>query len=287
MIPAIGLASGIGGRKLGAGEGPLFVRKHFNEDLLWETMVMPEIGRIGDPCEAIASLNQKFAEAAYSMAQREPFFLSVGGDHSCAIGMWSGVAAAKKQEGNLGLIWIDAHMDSHTPQTSETGNIHGMPLAALLGYGDERLKHILYPHPKLQPQNIALIGIRSFESGELELLQRLNVRVYFMEEVNERGLDAVMREAHALVTSDTVGYGISFDLDSIDPAHIAAVGTPVPGGLDPEEVLNAFSLFEERPPLAFELVEYNPSLDDGFRTLRFIRRLISKIKLAAVLPARS
>lgn len=285
MIPAIGLASGIGGRHLGAGEGPLLLQKHLGPDISWHKMVTPKKGDVKDRCAAIANLNRQLAAAAYSLAQREPFFLSVGGDHSCAIGTWSGVAAAKKEP--IGLLWIDAHMDAHTHETTETGNIHGMPLAALLGYGDARLTQIAHPFPKLYPQNTALIGIRSFESGEAELLRRLNVRIFFMDEVKKRGLDVVMKEARDLVTRNTVGYGVSFDLDSIEPSHIQAVGTPEPGGIDPDEMLAAFSLFKTLPPLAFELVEYIPALDEGLKTLQYVQRLVQIIAPEVSLTARS
>lgn len=278
MIPTIGLASGVGGKNIHAAAGPLFLQNHLKGDLSWKTVIIPEKTEVKDPYETIAALNRKLADAAYSMAKQEPFFLSVGGDHSCAIGMWSGVSAAKQTQGPLGLLWIDAHMDSHTPQTTETGNIHGMPLAVLMGHGDSRLTQIFHCDPKIRPQHIALIGIRSFERGEARLLSRLNVRVYFMEEVRTRGIRAVLQEALSLVCRNTIGFGVSFDLDSLDPLEIKAVATPEPGGVDSHEMLSAFSLFEKFPPIAFELVEYTPSLDSDFNTLKFIRRLLKTIK---------
>ncbi|HSX37839.1 MAG TPA: arginase [Chlamydiales bacterium] len=278
MIPAIGIASGLGGRTSHAGAGPLFLQKELKIDLSWHTLIQPKIDKTQDLYETIAALNQKLAQAAFHMTLKEPFFLAFGGDHSSAIGTWSGVSFAKKEEGDIGLLWIDAHMDSHTPQTSESGYIHGMPLAALLGYGDPRLTQILHPAAKLKPRNVALIGIRSFESGEAELLKNLGIRVYFMEEVKKRGLDVVVQEAHALISQETIGYGVSFDLDSIDPQWIPAVGTPVPNGIDPEEMIAAFSFFEHAAPLAFELVEYNPFLDGDWRTLEFIRKVIKTIE---------
>ena len=279
MIPAIGLACGIGGKIRGAEIGPLFIQERLKLD--WKEMITLE-SRCQDQYEEIAAGNRRLASAAFHLASQEPFLLSFGGDHSCAIGTWSGGSAAKEAEGDIGLLWIDAHMDSHTPETSETGNIHGMPLAALLGYGDPRLTQILHPRPKLKPQNVALIGIRSFEEGEANLLKRLGVRVYFMDEVRERGLGAIFPEAIARVTQTTVGYGVSFDIDSIDPSFIKAVGTPEPGGLDPLETLQAFSHFTERPPIAFELVEYIPSLDPDFQTFSWIQRFIQVIERAAV-----
>ncbi len=284
MVPSIGLACGIGGRVSGAEMGPLVLNERLNADLLWKAMAYPPSG--SDSYERIAAANRDLAEAAYALAKTEPFLLSFGGDHSCAIGTWSGVSAAKEEAGDIGLLWIDAHMDSHTPETSETGNIHGMPLAALLGYGDNRLTRILHPRPKLKPENVALIGIRSFEEGEAKLLERLNVRIYFMEEVKARGLDEIIPEAIRHVSNQTVGYGVSFDLDSIDPTFAAAVGTPEPDGLDPAEMLAATAHFRDFPPIAFELVEYIPALDASLQSFRYIEQLIKAIVPATVPSAR-
>jgi len=287
MVPALGLASGIGGRRRGSGDGPLFIRKYLGSEFLWQAMIAPEKDTPTDSYEAIASLNRSFAKAVYHTALSAPFLLSVGGDHSSAIGTWSGVAAANRTKGKIGLLWIDAHMDAHTPQTTESGNIHGMPLAALLGHGDKRFTELLDPHPKISPESTALIGVRSFESGEAALLKDLDVRIYFIDEVQKRGIRAVLQEAHSLVSRETVGYGVSFDLDSLDPKEIQAVGTPEPNGLGPEETLAALSdLLETSPPLAFELVEYDPHLDVELKTLAFIGKLVQLIKRSAVDPAR-
>lgn len=278
QIPCIGLAAGIGGVDDRCEAGPLFLRDKLGPHLHWHEIISAKEKLQKNSLEQISLLNRQLSNAAFAMARAHPFFLSIGGDHSCAIGTWSGVAAALRSEGDLGLLWIDAHMDSHTPETTETGNIHGMPLAALLGYGDPRLTHIADPLAKLKPENVALIGIRSFESAEARLLQTLNVRIYFMEEIQKRGFETVLKEAHAYVSRSSAQYGVSFDLDSIDPYYISAVGTPVPGGLDPQQVLSAFTLFAQLPPAAFELVEYNPALDAGLNTLKFIQTMIPILK---------
>jgi len=279
MIPWVGLASGIGGNHPGCGEGPLFLKERLSPNFYCKAMILPN-KRIKEISQSIAFSNRKLAQLSSCFAKNDSFFVSIGGDHSCAIGVWSGVASALRPKGDLGLIWFDAHMDAHTPSTSETGNIHGMPLAALLGHGDALFTHISDPLPKIKPENLVLIGIRSFESGEAEFLNALNVRIYFMEEVIARGLEIVMKEALKIVSSRTVGYGFSFDLDSIDPSFISAVGTPVPGGINGSELLSCLSLLQEFPPLAFEMVEYNPSLDSDFGTLRFILKLLESIESA-------
>lgn len=279
MVPFVGIASGLGAGDAGCGEAPLFLHQH--SDLLkeieheWVDIFFaddfPE-----DPYERCSTLFQAIAKKVYQVHKSKGYLISIGGDHSCAIGTWSGVAEAIRPSGDLGLLWIDAHMDSHTPETSESGNIHGMPLAALLGYGDQRLTQILTNRPKLLPQNVALIGVRSYESGEAALLQRLGVRIYFMEEVKARGIGEVMKEAMEIVSRNTAGYGVSFDLDSLDPRLSPGVGTPVPGGLDPEELLASFSCFYEHPPIAFEAVEYNLALDRDLITAKLLVRILER-----------
>jgi len=171
------------------------------------------------------------------------------------------------KKGDIGLLWIDAHMDAHTPATSPSGNIHGMPLASCWGSAILALPKFSILSPKFKPK-YSLVGVRSYEMGELELLRHLNVRVFFMEEIEERGLHAVLHEALEIVTQNTAGYGISFDLDSIDPEFVQAVGTPVRGGIHPQDFLHFLPALESSPLLALELVEYNPSLDGSGRTLQ-------------------
>jgi arginase len=223
--------------------------------------------------EQIPALNTQLAKAIFSCATKHPFVVSIGGDHSCAVGTWSGIAEALQKD--IGLIWIDAHMDSHTPETSESGNIHGMPLAALLGHGSPSLTHILSEKPKIKPENLFLVGIRSFEEGEKKLLDTLGVRVYFMDEVIQRGLSAVLSEI--LEKLSHIPYGISLDVDFFDPSAIIATGTPVPGGAHPEEFLDSYSLFEAHPPIAFELVEFNPSKDTDNTTLNHVLNILKRV----------
>jgi arginase len=202
------------------------------------------------------------------------FPLVIGGDHSCAIGTWSGVNAFLGGTGRLGLLWLDAHMDSHTFKTSPSKAIHGMPLACLLGYGDAKLTHVIYDRPKILPQDVCLIGVRSFESEEAALLQTLGVRIYFMDEIKKRGLQKVFREAVARVSQHTAGYGISLDMDVLDPSEEPGVGSPAPDGLHRMELLAAFkSANADRRLLALEVVEYNPHRDNNYKTAHAVREL--------------
>ncbi len=223
---------------------------------------------------SISEINHQLA-----LKTKEPTrFITLGGDHSSAIGTWSGVSTRIAQQGDLGLIWFDAHMDSHTPQTTHSGNIHGMPLAALLGYGDSRLTKILSDRPKIKAENLCLIGVRSFESEEKILLDTLNVRIFYAEEVAERGIKTVLNEALKIATTGTAGFGISFDLDVIDPQQAPAVGTPEPQGLATEPLLEALKMWNRHPALlGLEIAEFTPQLDQDHRTEKLIAELINTL----------
>ena len=160
----------------------------------------------------------------------------VGGDHTCAIGTWKGVAHALQDKGRIGLLWIDAHMDAHTPQTTETGMLHGMPVAALLGYGYPELTRIA-GGVRLDPNCVCLYGVRSFERGEAEFLARLGVRVFLMSEIAERGVAVTLNEAVSIVGCANGGFGITLDMDAIDPLDAPGVGTPEAGGLRGDELI--------------------------------------------------
>src|SRR4051794_35162446 len=170
----------------------------------------------------------------------------LGGDHSCAGGTWTGVARATK--GALGVVWVDAHMDAHTPKTSHTGRLHGMPLAWLLGQDDDPLYGLAAG--VLAPQHVALLGVRSFEPEERERLEFLGVRVMYMEEMRRRGVAAALDEALAIATHGTAAFGISIDLDAITPEEAPGVGTPVPEGLAGRELVQAMQRIGGRPDLA-------------------------------------
>ena len=190
----------------------------------------------------------------------------LGGDHSCAGGTWTGVARAM-DHGNFGLIWIDAHMDAHTPRTSHTGRLHGMPLAWLLGQDDDLLYGLATG--VLHPSRVALVGVRSFEPEEAQRLERLGVRVFHMDEVRARGLDAVFDDALAIATDRTAGFGVSIDLDVITPEEAPGVATPAAGGITGAQLAHALARIGGRPDLmAVELVEYCPRLDRDGRSAR-------------------
>ena len=225
----------------------------------------------------IVEFNQRLANQVFDVMQRGHFPIVFGGDHSIAIGTWNGVGcflSSSHSARPLGLIWIDAHMDAHTPETTPSGAWHGMPLAALLGYGLKDLTEIKRQAPILQPQHLCLIGVRSFEEGEAKLLENLNVRIYFMHEVKKRGFEVVLREAISHVSKTTAGYGVSLDIDVIDSSEVPGTGSPVPGGMSAKELLEGLPLLANEPNLkALELVEFNPHRDFKGKTLKLCQQI--------------
>ncbi len=271
----LGFSSSLGANVQGCEQAPAFCSHHLGFDLYKNFSAE---GKPND-VDAIAKVARDLAKACFELSQKGTFFVTLGGDHTSAIGTWSGMAEAKRSEGDIGLLWIDAHMDSHTPATSHSGNVHGMALAVLLGYGDKRLTTVLSPKPKIKPEHVALLGVRSYEEEEVDFLNELGVRVYFMEEIKKRGLRSVWQEALEITHAATLGYGISLDLDSLDPLFAAAVDTPEPHGLDKNELLACLRSLSATPPLAFELVEYNPILDSQLQTLATVQSILEVVTL--------
>jgi len=221
---------------------------------------------------AVSKLCGQLASAVADARREARLPCVLGGDHSCAGGTWSGVA--RTLDGALGLVWIDAHMDSHTPSTSHTGRLHGMPLAWLLGQADDPLYGLA--SGVLKPEHVCLVGVRSYEPEEDERLRRLGVRVVFMDEVHARGIDAVLGEAIGIARAGTTGFGVSIDLDVVSPDEAPNVGTPVSGGVTSAELARSLEQVAGEPSLAaLELVEYSPRLDRDGATARVALSLLS------------
>jgi len=192
----------------------------------------------------------------------------LGGDHSIAMGTVAGVAEhLDRRGGKLGVLWIDAHADINTPDTSPTGNVHGMPLAAVLGHGDPSLLAIGQKRPMVSVEHSVLLGIRDVDPGERRRIRDLGLAVYTMRDLDERGIATCMREAIARVTDGTAGFHLSFDVDALDPEEAPGVATPVQGGLTYREAHLACELVADSGRLvSMELVEVNPILDERNRT---------------------
>jgi arginase len=243
--------------------GPSALREHVSkmESLSWGSVVTSD-AQLPNKLAVVEDFMPRLATAVAETMAYGKFPVVIGGDHSCAIGTWSAIASHYKADGDIGLIWIDAHLDSHTPLTSGSGAPHGMPLASLLGYGTDALTNLMGWQFKVKPQNVVVIGARSSEVGEEQLLENVGVRVMRIEEVTRRGFSACLQEAIEIVSEQTVGYGITFDVDALDPLEAPGVGSPEEGGLSLAEVVNAFKA--QKPDLlGFELVEYNPERDSS------------------------
>lgn len=212
------------------------------------------------------------------------FPIFIGGDHSCAVGSWSGVAYNKQQRNQeISLIWIDAHMDAHRPETSETGNLHGMPVAHLLGYGHKELTSILNANPKLKPENLVYFGIRSYEKPEEDLLKSLGVKVYYQDMLNDDNfVELFLMEYNRLAAQTNNNVGISLDLDGLDPTEIKAVGTPVENGISSAKFTEAMEKINIHKLIGFEIAEYNPSLDKDSSSMEYmldlLKLLISRVR---------
>jgi arginase len=208
------------------------------------------------------------AEAVVAALEEENTPLLLGGDHSLAAGSVSGVAEFyRRRNEKIGLLWFDAHTDINTPETSPSGNVHGMPLAALLGLGPDPLSRIFGYSPKIPAANTVLIGVRSIDGPERENLRRAGATVFTMRDIDERGMRAVMEEALRIAGNGTAGYHVSLDMDWIDPEDAPGVGTPVRGGATYREAHLAMEILADHGRLlSFEIVEVNPIIDEHNRT---------------------
>lgn len=278
----LGYAYGNAGIDPRAGEGPSVIKHSAYLSQLakhhiayqWDDLI-----QVTHPADSIEEEVQQccenLAKLIVPLAKEQNPFAVIGGDHTSAIGTWSGAYEAIKNKGPLGLIWIDAHMDSHTPDTSESMRLHGMPLACLLGEGYSGLRSMLCSHPKIKPEHLCLIGVRSFEQGEAEFLKKLNVRIYFMDEVKRRGIKTVLAEAKKQVSEHTAAYGVSLDLDGIDPTDAPAVNAVEPNGISAQELCAALPLLAgDKKFIGLEIAEFDPHLDKDKRTEQLIIKLI-------------
>jgi len=206
----------------------------------------------------------RLANRVRAVLDEGDFPLVLGGDHSIAMGTVAGTSAHyRDKEQSIGLIWFDAHGDMNVPESSPSGNIHGMPLAHLLGQGDPDLRNILGFHPKVKPENVALIGIRAIDKHERDIIKASGIHAFTMREIDEHGMADVARKALAIVNEGTAGFHVSFDVDGCDPTVIPGSGTLVPGGVSFREAhLLMEYVADSGRLLSLEVVELNPFLDE-------------------------
>ena len=228
------------------------------------------LAAITDVCAQVADLTSAAVRAGVRP-------LVIGGDHSLAAGSVAGTATAlAERRQRLGLIWLDAHGDLHTPATSTSGNVHGMPVAHLLGLGDARLSHLASIFPAILPEHLVFVGLRDLDDAEKALIAERGLHAFTMRDIDERGLRSVMAEAVAIATRGTGGIHVSCDADWIDPGEAPGVGTPVRGGATLREAHLAMEIIHDSGAmLAMDLVEINPILDRQNHTAELAAELIA------------
>ncbi|HWP94603.1 MAG TPA: arginase [Gammaproteobacteria bacterium] len=239
-----------------------------------------ERAAVGNPrarfLPTISEICRELADSVEETLAAGEFPLVLGGDHSQAIGSIAGlVRHLRKQGQELGVLWVDAHTDMNTPETSPSGNIHGMPLAVLLGHGPPELTGICGQAPALRAEHVVIFGARDVDRTERDLVRRSGVRVFTMSEIDARGAAACLDEAMAILGRAGGGIHLSYDLDGSDPTVAPGVGTPVPGGLSfRESHLVCETLAKSGRLISMEMVELNPTLDVENKTGKFAVWLI-------------
>ena len=282
-VRIIGAASGLGAQDQACADGPVaFHRSQAWHELAhhprvdWGRTLFAPAADGGGATGRIAGLCRHLADEVGHALRGGEFPVVIGGDHSVAIGTWSGVARVAGEP--VGLLWIDAHLDSHTPETSYSGAIHGMPLACLLGRGDKRLLNIGLSGVQVSAGHTAVLGARSYEPEELDFLKASGVRIIDSVELAQRGFADCLHEALAIVTAAPAGFGVTLDLDAIDPLLAPGVGSPEPEGLSARDVLEAVSGIAGLPGFrALEIVEYNPDRDRLGITASLISDLVGRV----------
>ncbi len=282
-IRVIGVPLDLGQSRRGVDMGPSAVRVaglearleelgHVVEDAGNIDVAIAEQKQAGDPhakyLKEITAICTRNAELVLETLESGKIPIVLGGDHSVAAGTVAGVAEFyRRQDQKIGLIWIDAHTDINTPESSPSGNVHGMPLAALSGLGPSELANIFGFSPKVHPENCVLVGVRDIDFIEKENVRKAGISVLTMRDIDERGMRTVMEEALRIAGRGTVGYHVSLDMDWIDPEDAPGVGTPVRGGATYREAHLAMEIIADHGRmLSFEIVEVNPVIDEHNRT---------------------
>jgi len=277
-IRIIGVPMDLGQSRRGVDMGPSAMRVaglltrlkqlgHHVEDLGNISVKQPEEMHFG---EKRAKYLSEIAETCKGLGEQTEQALAdgflplvLGGDHSIAAGSCSGVSNFfHKESKKIGYIWLDAHGDMNTPESSPSGNVHGMPLAAIIGHGPPELADLFGFRPKVEPRNVSLVGVRDLDPKERRLIKDSGVHAFTMRDIDERGMRDVMSEAIRFATDDAAGAVVSLDLDFVDPADAPGVGTPVRGGVTYREAHLAMEMIADSEAMvALEVVEINPVID--------------------------
>ena len=282
-VRIIGVPMDLGQSRRGVDMGPSALRGaglqarikqlgHTVEDIGNLEVKQPEEMQVG---EKRAKYLQEISETCTDLAVTvdksldEGFLpLVLGGDHSIAAGVAAGVAAHyRKDKKQIGYLWLDAHGDMNTPESSPSGNVHGMPLASIMGYGPAELADLLGFKPKAEPANIVIVGARDLDAQERKIVKKSGIHVFTMRDIDERGMREVMSDALKYAMDDTAGIAVSLDMDFVDPSDAPGVGTPVRGGVTYREAHLAMEMIADTEAMvSLEVVEINPIIDEHNRT---------------------
>ncbi len=249
------------------------IKVHQAEELIDEAVV-PEFEGLAHYLPEVADVCQQIYDVTRACARKQEHFIFVGGDHSISIGTVSGMV---DEEEPMGLIWIDAHGDFNTPRTSPSGNVHGMPVAALLGMGPDILSRIGDKYPKLKPEQVVMIGIRDLDDAERRNLKTAGIKVYTMRDIDEHGIASITRQALVHLSKYKTLH-VSFDLDSLEPEIAPGVGTPVPGGLTYREAYLLMEILADSQKVrSLDIVEINTILDERNATAEIAVELAASL----------
>ena len=294
QISLIGVASGWGAQNKDTEYGPIFIKKNFHKiqneiaksdiNIYWEKIIYPKKMfkdfrkdlTFSEKEELILNVTKELSKQIVYNVKQEKFIIVIGGDHSIATGTWDGISKAYDCSDQLGLIWIDAHMDSHLPETSISKAIHGMPIPMLMGYSNSRISKELLKNKKIiNPKNIILIGIRSFETAEESFLRKLGVKIYYINDVIKNGFKPIFLESIDYLISKTKFIGVSIDIDAFDPSYAPGTGSPEKNGILPNDFYNTIKEISFLNTfVALEIVEFNPNLDRDLMTFNIIKDII-------------
>ena len=290
----VGASYGLGSSRKGAAFGPQAILNAGLVDRLTNLGLDVNLGQVIRPvfepslpdeptlrhCQEFLQFHQELAAATLDVYKNKHRPIVVGGDHALSISSISTAAQFLRSErgdhAEIGVIWVDTHADINTPETTPSGNIHGMPLAVLMGLGDQRLTSLIGGRPALKPINLVYIGLRDVDPGERKLIRDLNIRAYTMRDIDEHGIAKVTRDAFSYLQGKTDGIVVSFDLDVCDPLIAPGVGTPVSGGLTEREAHYIMETVCMVPNLlSVEFVELNPEIDTDDKSLQLSLRLLA------------
>lgn len=291
-IAILGVPMDLGAGRRGVDMGPSAIRVAGIQSRLIElgykvedcgnvAVQLPENSREGSKrarfLAEITATCERLRDQVATIAGQKKFPVILGGDHSIGAGTVAGMAVhMRSKHAKLGLIWVDAHADMNTPTTSPSGNVHGMPLASILGMGPNSLTKLSGVVPMVNPKNTVLVGIRDVDIHERPQVKRSGMRTFTMRDIDERGMTAVMKDAIAYASEGTAGIHLSFDMDSLDPSEAPGVGTPVRGGLSYREAHLAMEVACDSGCLvSLEMVEVNPVLDERNRTAQLAVELVT------------